>query len=340
VWAQFASEDVFVLENETTSLTEAATQLLEHEEYVVAHVQGNRQLRALQALKARHANRFKIVFTVHSFGNATWRRRPYSWRMLRELRKSVDYTLFLSSAAINEFCGSGKLLRGGHAGLMPLANEDWSGWRARQPEPGQLDAHMLSVLENPAAFTFIFLAAFKPGKGHRWLVESLAPTLRKHPSIHIILAGWGDDRIRRAVLRATQAAGVEKQIVLPGSIGRELVPWVLARCEAGIVPSISETFAQCIVEPMAAGLPVVSTRKGVGQWLIMDYHTGLGVEYGDGPGLARAVEYFATHREAAAQMGRNAKKIVQMIFDWDDVAACHLRLYASLLPRTRLGTGE
>ena len=134
---------------------------------------------------------------------------------------------------------------------------------------------------------------------------------------------------------ATVAArhGISSQIVMPGPLSRDLIPWLLQRCEAGVVASRSETFGQCIVEPMAAGLPVVGTRTGVGEWLLMDYRTGVGVDYGDGPGLAGAIDYLVRHPAAAAEMGRNAASTVRSSLGWTDLAACHLRVYTALVER-------
>jgi len=333
VRAGFDSDEIITLADEGTALTRAASELLERHKRLLAHVQGTRQLQALLPAKRRHCERLKIVYSVHSFRNASWRRWPYSWLLSRRLSGYVDYTLFLSPFAVGEFVHARRLLRAGRAGVMPLGADEHL--KGRDPRPGELGAELEAVLAAPDAFSFIYLAALKAGKGHEWLVEGAAPVLRHHRNAKIILAGWGEESVRRRVQTAAVRLDIAAQVLMPGAISRDLVPWLLAKCQASIVPSRSETFGQCIVEPMAAGLPVIGTRKGVGQWLVMDYYTGIGVEYGDSRGLGRAIEYLVTHRSAAAEMGQNAASAVRALLGWNHIAAGHFRTYVAIMSGAR-----
>lgn len=334
VRAAFKADEILLLQDETTSLTRAAADLLGRGQHLVAHVQGTRQLRALAGLKKEHPGRLAIVYTVQSFRNASWKRRPYSWLLSRMLRRHADYCIFLSPFAMGQFVNSGKLMRAGVEGLrgggiLPSGCDTGSG--EKPTRQNALGPELVTALNDPDGFRFLYLAALKPGKGHEWLVEGVAEPLQRHRHASVILAGWGSEAIRDRVRRRAEEYGITDQVVMPGAIDRQLVPELLGQCHAGIVPSVSETFGHCILEPMVAGLPVVGTRKGAGQWLIMDYHTGIGVEYGDRRGMARAVEYLITHRDEAAAMGRNAAQAVRAVCDWDRIAESHFRLYESLV---------
>lgn len=337
---QFAPERLIVLADETRAFRHAAEELLRREPRVIAHVLGTRQLNALLPLKKRHPRRLKIVYTVLSFRNPTWKRRPYSFLLSHLLRRHVDYTMFLSTGAVDQFVNAGKVLRAGRGGLALWGVEDWTGGIARRPQPGELDQPLAGVLADPQAFRLVYLAAFKRGKGHDWLLQGAAPALRRHPHARLIFAGWGEQRIRRRLEELACALGIGPQVVLAGPIDRNLVPWVLSRCQAGLIGTRSETFGQCIVEPMAAGLPVISTRKGVGEALVVDYQTGIGVEYGDRQGVARAAEFLIGHPELARQMGRAAAAAVRTLCSWEQVAACHLRTYAALAADAERGPGR
>jgi glycosyltransferase involved in cell wall biosynthesis len=333
VRAAFAPDEIITLVDGRAALTRAATELLERHPRLLAHVQGTRQLQALVPARRRHGERLKIVYSVHSFRNATWLRWPYSWLLSHRLAGNVDYTLFFSPFAVSGFARAGRLLRAGRAGVMPLGADE--NLPAREPRRGELRPEIEAALMAPGRFSFVYLAAFKPGKGHEWLIEGAAPALRRHRNAQIILAGWGEEAVRRRVEAAAVRLDVAAQVIMPGPISRDLVPWLLARCHASLVPSRSETFGQCIVEPMVAGLPVVGTRKGVGEWLLMDYHTGIGIEYGDSRGLTRAIDYLLTHQSAAAEMGRNAAAAVRALLGWGDIAACHFRIYAAVMSSTQ-----
>lgn len=329
VRGEFPAERVIELADESAALTQAAKRVLEVERRLVVHTHSTRQLQAVAELRRRYGDRVRVVYTVHSFRNASWRRIPYALVLQRLLRRSADYTIFLSCGAMAEFVGLRRVLLGGRGGHMPFAYEQPAGWDAAPTDADSVPAPLRTALAQDA-FRFIYLAAFKPGKGHEWLTRGVGPALRTHRNAQIIFAGWGEEAIRARVAAIAREEHIAEQIVMPGSIGREIVPWLLSQCHAAIVPSVSETFAQCVVEPMCCGLPVVGTRRGVSHWAIMDYYTGLGIEYGDGPGAARAVAYLAANPQAAAQMGRNAAAVARSVFDWDRVGEAHVRLYESL----------
>lgn len=328
--AAFTPEELCILEDERDSFTRVAAELIRREDRLIAHVQGTRQLWALRALKKEYPDRLKIVYTVHSFRHRSWQRWPNSWVVSRLLHKYADYTIFLAPFAAAQFIGAGTLFRGGRAGIVPLGVEPGSG-ETGQPAAGQIDAKLRNLLEESRTFRFIYLAAFKPGKGHVWLLEGAAPALRKHRHASLILAGWGDEGLKNHIRRRAEELDVAPQIVMPGSVPRTCVPWVLQRCHVGVAAACSETFGQCITEPMAAGLPVVGAPTGAGQWLISDYQTGIGVPYGDRKGLAKAVEYLITHPEQAALMGRNAAAMVETTLNWDHIVQSHFRIYQSLV---------
>lgn len=330
IHAAFDAEDICQLEDGASSLAQAARDLVTQQDRVVVHVQGTRQLRLLAGLRAEFPDRLRLVFTVHSFRNASWKRRLYSRILSHMLRRSVDHTVFLSPYAMGQFVNQTAVLSAGRGGLVPLGIEwDWDQGRAHS-DLGFLDENLRGLVEEEGAFNFVYLAAFKPGKGHEWMLKGVAPAFRRHRNAHLILPGWGSDEIQASLRSLASRLDISDQVVWPGRLNRCDVVNLLRSCHAGIVPSRSETFGQCIVEPMAAGLPVLGTRTGVGEWLIMDYSTGIGFSYGDQGALTRAADYCLTHRDEVAAMGKHAAELVKLTFDWDAITRSHLRIYGSL----------
>jgi len=321
-------ERIFQLEPGKPDVAEVARRVLQTEERVVAHVHGMRQLLPLRAVRRESRGRLKTVFTVHSFRNATWRGVPYSLFVGHLLRKHVDYTHFLSPRSALEFVGSERVLRGGRGGIM-LQGLDWPE-QPEAPDASSLDPQMLAALDDPHSFRFLYLATVHAGKGHHWLIQALAPVLCRHPNARIIMPGRQDPRVVANLRKLIAERGVERQIVLPGLISRHHVPWLISRCNVGLVTSRSETFGYTILEPMAGGRPVIGTRRGVGEYLIMDYFTGIGFEYRDSAGLARAAEFMITHPAQAAQMGENAARLVRPLYTLDNAVTTYLRIYDSL----------
>lgn len=330
VRAVYSEEDLCRLTDQAGALRTAVEGLLQQHDQLLVHVGGVRQLREIIPLRRSCRERLQIVFTVNSYRHGSWAQYPVSFLMSCLFRRHVDFVNFLTPWTLEQFPLVGSLLRQRRAGCIPWGMEQ-SG-----PSIAPVTAPMLRErLEDPNAFRFIYLAFFHKHKGHSWLFESLAPLLKQHPHAQLVLPGSGFtwERLRQRVA----AEGLESQVLLPGKVDRHQIPAILDRCHVGIVPSRCETFGHNYIEPMARGLPVIGTRTGVGQWVLQDYVTGLGVSYGQEASLRDAARFMVENPQAAKQMGENARHLVETHLTWPKIAAAHLGLYQDILSRGRHG---
>ncbi len=148
----------------------------------------------------------------------------------------------------------------------------------------------------------LFLAVGRLVRQKRFdlLIDAFA--LGGRPGDRLAIIGEGPWR-RRLDARAARR-GLAGRFLLPGHVGN-LVPW-FAHADAFVLSSDYEGLPAVLVEALAAGLPVISTRSSPGVSALLD---GLGrlVEAGDVPGLAAAIaadlpppQTAAAHARAAA----------------------------------------
>jgi len=81
---------------------------------------------------------------------------------------------------------------------------------------------------------------------------------------------------------------------------------------------------------MATGVPVVATRVGGLVESIEDDKTGLVVEPGDAPALAKAILRLLTDETLRIAMGKAARKRAMKLFSWERISESLLCCYKNL----------
>ena len=151
--------------------------------------------------------------------------------------------------------------------------------------------------------TVATLANLRPEKGLLQLVEAAAVVTRQVPRARFII--WGDGPLRGqldALIRAKELAGI---VDMRGPTRQSET--ALKGCDLFALPSLSEASSNVVLEAMATGLPVVSTRVGGLPGLVEDEGTGLLVPPDDVPALAGAIVRLLETPGLAARMGASGR---------------------------------
>ena len=82
-----------------------------------------------------------------------------------------------------------------------------------------------------------------------------------------------------------------------------------------VFPSLAEGFGHVLLEAMASGLPIISTKRTAAPDLIRQGKEGLIVEAGNVPELVGAIEHFLRHPEEIESMGQAARRRAEH-FTW------------------------
>lgn len=129
------------------------------------------------------------------------------------------------------------------------------------------------------------LGRLVPVKAHATLLEAFA-ILRKRlmPSLPVELYIYGEGELRQALEKDVARLGLEGQAFLPGQTHD--VPGALAAADAFGFSSTSEGQPMVILEAMASGLPIVSTRVGGVPEVAPEGETAWYCEPGDAAKLA------------------------------------------------------
>lgn len=165
-----------------------------------------------------------------------------------------------------------------------------------------------------------------PVKDHVGLVEAMAGVCRSEPRAVLLLAGDGPEQA--AIEARVEALGLRSSVRLLGH--RPDVETVLAALDLFVLSSVSEGLSNTILEAMAAGAPVVATRVGGADEMVVEGATGLLVESGQAGALATAIAGLLADDARRAAMGAAGRRRVEAEFELAGMVRRYDALYESV----------
>jgi glycosyltransferase involved in cell wall biosynthesis len=177
-------------------------------------------------------------------------------------------------------------------------------------------------------FLFVCVAGLRPEKNHRLLIEAFARVATGREDVHLVLAGGGD----RSHLQAyAEQLGVGPKVRFLGV--RTDIPDVLAASDAFVLASKYEGNPLCIMEAMAAGLPVVAPSVGGIPELVSSGVEGILVPPGDADALSAAMQTILENANLRSAMGRASGRRASETFDIQNMIRGYESLYDALRAR-------
>jgi glycosyltransferase involved in cell wall biosynthesis len=161
----------------------------------------------------------------------------------------------------------------------------------------------------PGPVRVLYLGNLMPGKGYIELMEAARLLIHEGVDLEVTFAGnVSDERAHRAALAAS--ADVAARLHFVGPVAGESKLRLLRDADVFAFPSHYENEGHPLVvlEAMAAGLPVVSTRYVAIPETVLDGETGLLTETGDVGALASAIRRLSVDEQLRARLGRAGRQ--------------------------------
>jgi len=160
-------------------------------------------------------------------------------------------------------------------------------------------------------------------KAFPFLIRAAAPLLG--PAGHLVIVGDGAER--GAIRAQAEASGVSPFVHLTGA--RDDVPSLLAAMDVFALSSAMEGLPLCVLEAMAAGLPVVATAVGGLPALIQDGGNGFLVPSGDEPALRARLQALRGDPALARAVAERGQAYVRQHHSGEAMVRRYTELYAS-----------
>jgi len=173
------------------------------------------------------------------------------------------------------------------------------------------------------------VANLRPEKGLTDLVRATALVRGQHPDVRTVL--WGEGPLRSKLEVLIQNLGLDHIVQLSGHAPD--AEKALSTVDAFILPSLSESCSNSLMEAMAMGLPVIASHTGGNPELVLDGSSGLLVRPGDPADLARAMAHLMENPAVAARLAGQAAQRARAEFSLRGMVAEIEALYISTLSR-------
>jgi glycosyltransferase involved in cell wall biosynthesis len=178
--------------------------------------------------------------------------------------------------------------------------------------------------------TLLTIGRLDRQKGLLDLIEAAALVVARHPDAHFLVVGEG--RERAALERAIRERGLAARVHLAG--WRADVPELLAAGYALVLTSHWEGLPNVILEAMAAGRPVVTSRVEGAAELVAEGRTGLIVASHSPQAVASALESLLADPTRAAALGQAGRERAAAEFSFERMVGRYDELYQSILAET------
>jgi glycosyltransferase involved in cell wall biosynthesis len=177
--------------------------------------------------------------------------------------------------------------------------------------------------------TAICVARLSPLKDFPTLLRATELVRRQVPDFRLRIVGDGPERAKLELL--ISELGIERHVELLGE--RQEVSQLLANSGFFVSASLSEGVSLTLLEAMAVGLPVLTTRVGGNPEVVLDGQTGRLVAPGSPSELADAMVTMCHEQDLWATMGLLGRQRVEQHFEIRNMIRAYESLYRELLQK-------
>ena len=159
-------------------------------------------------------------------------------------------------------------------------------------------------------------------KGINYLIDAMAHLQKAGINCQLQIVGEGN--LLQDLKNQVSELGLNNRVELVGRLKHDELPGYYQKADIFILPSKNEGMSNTVLEAMAAGLPIITTRTG-GALELVDKN-GILISQEDSDDITRAVKHLVENPEERLVMGKHSRKTAQK-FSWQEVARQYKESY-------------
>lgn len=315
--------------------------------HVVSHVEGGAAEKLTQASQAwlrLLRERAVDVVHIHVASDASFYRK--SAFVLQSRARGLPVVMHVHGADFDTFYNRSNALQKayirqifGWCSKVLVLSDFWKTYFQHHIIQGKVE-----VLHNgvyPAAFAacytmpanlnrFLFLGRLGQRKGVYDLLEAAEQLVKQqgYTNLEFYLAGDGE---LEEVQQLIEQKGLHDHVRVLGWMGDEEKRYWLQRADTMVLPSYNEGLPMSILEAMAAGKIIVSSRVGGIPDLVAEGVNGFLITPGDVHSLTQHLAYVATHPQEMTEMARRNQQKIEAEFNLETLNGWLMDMYRSII---------
>jgi phosphatidylinositol alpha-1,6-mannosyltransferase len=184
----------------------------------------------------------------------------------------------------------------------------------------------------------LYVGHFSPRKGLPFLIRAMRTVTSEVKDSVLVCVGGVPPWLPKSdywgyLTLLIEQNDLKNKVVLVDRVPNEKLPDYYSISSVFVLPSFYEAFPKVLIEAMACGKPVVTSRMGGTRDSTEDGVNGFLVNYGDPVDLANAIVKVLQDEQLAARMGRSGRERVSRDFTWEAVARRIDAIYEEVIGR-------
>lgn len=169
-----------------------------------------------------------------------------------------------------------------------------------------------------------------PRKNVKLLLKSFVQIKRHFPDLKLIIIGRKPKNDK--FLRLCTKLGIENSVVFLGHVSEEELIRYYTQAQLSVLPSLQEGLGIVVLESMACGTPVVSTKCGGPEEIIIHGENGYLVENNNAEALANGVCKLLADEALRRKMGEKAREHILKHYSLEQIKPKFIEVYKEVYP--------
>ena len=194
-----------------------------------------------------------------------------------------------------------------------------------------------SALGDDGEPVVLFLSRLHPKKRLDILIDAMARLREIGPPCRLVIAGTGEPEYEQSMRDLVTRHDLGDRVEFVGFVsGQEKISLYQA-CDLFVLPTDQDTWPFALIEPLACGLPLVTTR-GVDIWQDLESSGGAVIVETTPANLAETIKDLIDDPDKCRDMGRRGRQWVLECLDPDRIMDRYEALYRELGGGSAAGT--